>query len=678
MVMGTAPKRLLVVDDEPGLRTLLQRALGDGGYQVTVASDAPSALECARHEGFDACVCDMVMPGLSGLDALRVLREIQPGLPVIIATAHPSIETAVDCLKEGAFDYVQKPFKVSDLLAMIARAVDHRDLREKVDLYEASARLLGCLDVGELAALTVDLAMEMLNADSGALMLPDCDGAFSVACARSSAEVSTWDCTELAQGIAAGAREFSQAEVVRGGLRADARFATVPGRDQVQSTLVHPLRVGDRSVGLLALHRIAVPAPFVASDLRRLGVLAGQAALAIENARIHDELRVRLAELQRWGKQALQADKMAAVGMLAAGVAHEINNPLGFVISNLEVLRDRLAKLDPSLYEVAHEAMYGAQRIRAIARDLRSFSRTDEKEVDAVDVNEVVAATISIAHHQIKYRGSLIKDLAPGLPAINGNPGRLGQVFLNLVINAAQALDPETADKNRVVVRTRRARDQIEIQVSDNGCGISAENLKRLFTPFFTTKARGVGTGLGLSICQDIMRQHRGTIQVRSEVGEGTTFTVSIPLETGRKRTVTPVVVPVPVVSRRGRVLIVDDEPMLANAYRRMLEGDHEVRVVADGRVAIALLEEDPGFDVVFCDVMMPGVSGVGVYRSTVARRPELAERFVFMTGGAFTTEARAFLDSIDNLHLDKPIDLDTFRRVIGDRLATDPKLPRI
>jgi signal transduction histidine kinase/ActR/RegA family two-component response regulator len=463
---------------------------------------------------------------------------------------------------------------------------------------------------------------------------------------------------------------WRRAEIVRGGLAQDPRFDGIAGRDMVRSTIVQPLIFADRRVGTLLLHRVARAAAFGPADLHRLGVLAGQASLALENARIHEELKKRLAELEQWGRQALQSDKLAAVGMLAAGVAHEINNPLGFVISNLQALRDHLQGGASEFGELARDALHGAERIRVIARDLRAFARTDEQGVDAVDINETVTATINIAHHQVKYRGTLVKDLAPSLPAINGNPGRLGQVFLNLVVNAAQALDPERIAQNRVVVRTRQTRDAIDVQVADTGCGIPQENLARLFTPFFTTKPRDIGTGLGLSICQDIVRQHRGSIRVESQVGEGTTFTVSLPIETGRKRTITPVYMPVAVSSRRGRVLIVDDEPMLAHAYRRMLARDHDVVVVADGREALALLQEEPGFDVIFCDVMMPGLSGVAVFRAAVQRHPELARRFVFMTGGAFTAESRGFLDSVDSPHLDKPIDVDTFRRAIADRLA--------
>jgi len=665
--------RLLVVDDEPELRLLLRRALVEGGYQVTLAANGSAAIEAAHREGFDACVCDIVMPGISGLDALRRLREIQPGLPVIVATGHASIESAVECLKEGAFDYLQKPFKVPDLLALVERAVEHRHLREKVDLYEASRRLLGCLDSQELASVTVELAMELLNADDGALLVARPDGAYVTACTRTSASVPTYDGGSVAAGVAARLPSWPSPEVIRDGLRTSPRFEGIPGSEEARSTILHPLAIGDRCVAVLLLNRIHVQAPFVLADVQRLRVLASQAALALENARIHEELRRRLEELERWGRQALQADKMAAIGMLAAGVAHEINNPLGFVISNVELLKENLAVSAPNLGEIANEALYGAQRIRVITRDLRSFSRTDEQEVDAVDINEAVSAAINIAHHQIKYVGSLIKDLAPELPTINGNPGRLGQVFLNLIINAAQALDPQATERNRVVVQTRRLCDRIEVRVSDTGCGIAEENLQRLFMPFFTTKPRGVGTGLGLSICQDIVRQHRGAIRVESRVGEGTTFTVTIPIETGRVRTTTPMVVTTSAASRPGRVLLIDDEPMLANAYRRMLEREHDVRVVSDGHAAIALLSEDPGFDVVFCDLMMPNVSGIAVYRAAVERRPELAKRFVFMTGGAFTAEARSFLDSIDNLRLDKPIDVDTFRNAIAGHVSTTP-----
>jgi signal transduction histidine kinase/CheY-like chemotaxis protein len=534
--------------------------------------------------------------------------------------------------------------------------------------------LLGCLDGAQLGPLTIELAMDLVGADDGALLLPSSEGGLALACTRTTAAVPTFDSSPLAHALAARVASWHRPELIPGGLGHDPRFDGLEGRDLIQSSIIHPLILGGQRVGTIVVHRLARPGAFGRSDLHRLGVLAGQAALALENSRIHEDLRRRLAEIEKWGRQALQTDKLAAVGMMAAGVAHEINNPLGFVMTNLQTLREELQASHPDLGDLAADALHGAQRIRVIARDLRAFSRTDEQGVDAVDVNEAVTASLNIAHNQIKYRATLVKDLAPDLPPINGNPGRLGQVFLNLVVNAAQALEPDRADDNRVTVRTRRNGDTIEVQVVDTGCGIAEEHLARIFTPFFTTKARDIGTGLGLSICQDIVRQHRGSIRCESRLGTGTTFTVSLPLDTGRKRTVTPIFMPAVTVTRRGRVMIIDDEPMLAHAYRRMLAKEHEVVVCSSGREAVALLEQDSSFDAVFCDVMMPGMSGVAVYRALGQSRPAMTARFVFMTGGAFTAESRSFLDSIENPRLDKPIDVDSFRRAIADRMGTSAR----
>jgi CheY-like chemotaxis protein len=248
---------------------------------------------------------------------------------------------------------------------------------------------------------------------------------------------------------------------------------------------------------------------------------------------------------------------------------------------------------------------------------------------------------------------------------------------LNLLINAAQSIDDGHATDNVITVRTWSEGDNVFAEVGDTGAGIAPENLERIFEPFFTTKGVGKGTGLGLSICQTLVTQLGGEIRVESEVGKGTRFVVRLPAKTKalasmmaptiREKPAAPV--------RRGRILVVDDEELICRMLARVLGGDHDVITACSGKEARAILEGDQVFDVILCDLMMPDVTGMDLYASVTTRDPGLARRMLFMTGGAFTPKAEAFLNSIVTLKLDKPLDADEVRRVVGEMMVNRAKL---
>jgi PAS domain S-box-containing protein len=225
--------------------------------------------------------------------------------------------------------------------------------------------------------------------------------------------------------------------------------------------------------------------------------------------------------------QSIKTDRLAAVGTLAAGVAHEINNPLAYVLLNLQYLIREIPKLGTSndrigqLVERLREARHGAERVSSIVRDLRTFSRTDEESVGAVELRRILLGAIKVARSQLMDRGQII-EILDDVPTVRGNASRLEQVFLNLLINAIQALSGSKPETNVIRIRVTRAGDQsVVVEISDTGVGIAAEHLDRVFDPFFTTKPVGLGTGLGLPICHSIITKMGGTISVSSEIGQG-------------------------------------------------------------------------------------------------------------------------------------------------------------
>jgi len=397
-----------------------------------------------------------------------------------------------------------------------------------------------------------------------------------------------------------------------------------------------------------------------------------------------------------------QSDRLASMGMLAAGVAHEINNPLAYILYNLESLSEDLPRyakqlaearqaltehLGPELSEalVANlgalnaatwfdaakrlkDAVEGTQKIREIARGVGAFSRVESGELVPVDLRYPIESAISLASNEIRYRAEVVKDIGSTAPVL-ASEGKLCQVFLNLLVNAAHAISEGDVEHNTIRLRTWQAGATVLAEVQDTGPGIPPENLDRIFDPFFTTKPAAVGSGLGLSIVRTIVNGYGGTIQVDSKVGQGTRFLVRLPAFTGQPAAEKQAVNDVrdPAVGR-GRVLIIDDEPGVLRALRRLLK-DHEVVEAESGEEALDLLTKDHRFDVILCDVMMRPTSGMDVHRWLLSHHPFLARQVVFLTGGAFTPNAREYLARVENLRIEKPFDSTSLLELVTERV---------
>jgi signal transduction histidine kinase len=384
-------------------------------------------------------------------------------------------------------------------------------------------------------------------------------------------------------------------------------------------------------------------------------------------------------ERRRMQEQLLISDRMASVGLLAAGVAHEINNPLAAVLANLDLAHEdahRLADkpdLPPEMRELLDElgdARHAASRIRDIVRDLKLFSRSEDEKVAPVDVGRALESSLRMATNEIRHRARLVKDLRP-VPPVEANDSRLGQVFLNLLVNAAQAIPEGRASANEIRVSTSVSADdgKVVVEISDTGSGIPPEVQKRLFTPFFTTKQVGVGTGLGLSICHRIVTGMGGSIAVESQVGKGTTFRVLLPPATPRFTTTSPMP-PVPRQGRRGRILVVDDEEPVVRAASRILANEHDVAGATQAQVALDRVKNGERFDMILCDLMMPEMTGMELHAELVKIAPDQADAMVFITGGAFTPRARAFLDRVKNERFEKPFNATQLRALVRERLG--------
>ncbi len=369
-----------------------------------------------------------------------------------------------------------------------------------------------------------------------------------------------------------------------------------------------------------------------------------------------------------------QQQKLEAIGTLASGVAHEINNPLTYILGNLEWLQFQLKDLTVSLpperreeiERAATQAVDGSIRVRDIVTGLNAFSRRqDDVALSPVDVGAAADAAIRLAENEIRHAARLVKDYA-GVPAVDGHAGRLTQVFLNLIINALHAMAKGERQRNRLEIRIRLLDGHVVASISDTGTGITPEALERVFDPFFTTKDVGKGTGLGLFLCRDMVLAMGGRIAVDTELGQGTTFSVWLPpsqtVEQEARRTETQ---PAARHITGLRILVIDDEQAILDFLQRALS-EHDVSVTTRGAEAIRRCQTEP-FDVILCDLMMPEVSGANVYEKLGELETGLQQRMIFITGGAFTDEARAFLDSHPNSVVAKPIDAAKLRSAIED-----------
>ncbi len=401
--------------------------------------------------------------------------------------------------------------------------------------------------------------------------------------------------------------------------------------------------------------------------------------------------------------QLAQADRLSSMGMLAAGVAHEINNPLSYVLFNLETLAETLpdrfdamrrlrARLDdlvdPAILEDVvgdsgeklnaaafdhvlarlKDALGGTDRIREIARSLGTFSRVEQDQLVPVNLEHVIDAALNMAYNEVKYRARLVRDLA-GTPTVLANEGRLSQVFLNLIINATHAIAEGDVESNEIRVTTWAEGDEVCAEVRDTGSGIAPEHMDKIFEPFFTTKKVGVGSGLGLAISKSIVEGFHGTIQVSSEVGAGTRFTIRLPA--GHEEPAAPDTPPAATADSGigGRILIIDDDPSIRFAMSEVLS-DYETVLASSGAEAMKILEADQAFDLILCDMMMPDITGMDLHRWLAEGQPRLAEQVIFVTGGAFTPRARDYLSKLDNRIVEKPIGVAALRKIVGDHIS--------
>jgi two-component system cell cycle sensor histidine kinase/response regulator CckA len=453
-------------------------------------------------------------------------------------------------------------------------------------------------------------------------------------------------------------------------------------------TLFHP---EDRARAVAWLGGAPDPAPSL--DLRLRAPDGGDLTVEASPSRrvIFEGSRCRIltfrdvTEQRRAGARLAATERMASVGTLAAGVAHGINNPLAFIIGNLSVLRQDLGDLCRSgggatladllaWQEMVEETWGGVERVRVLVKDLKSFSARRDDDGEYVQFNALLDSTLQLAGNELRYRAQVERRYSD-VPPVRASRDHLAQVALNLLINAARAIPVGQVADHHITVRTALAGGRVLLEIADTGCGIPADLMDQIFDPFFTTRAQGEGAGMGLSVCHGLVEGMGGRIEVHSVEGAGTSVRVFLPPADIGARPALTLVRPRASGEVPGglRVLVIDDEPALGRLLARELSS-HRVTVTDSGREAIDICAGS-SFDVIFCDLMMPEISGMDFHDALKSRRPGDEARIVFMTGGAFTSRAKRFLEVVENPCLEKPFRSQQIHEALQQVLMSEAAL---
>ena len=527
-------------------------------------------------------------------------------------------------------------------------------------------------DIQEVLQVVLQRTMAAVTANIGSIMILDEETQMlRIAAAEGLADSVVSDTAiSVGEGIAGKVVETGQPMLVED-IEKDSRFqkANDP-KYEGSSFMSMPLRAHGQILGVLNVSKKGDREAFTESDLNFLTTLLSHIGFALENARLLQEAKESALKLEQAldqqtkrldqaRQQVIQSDKLSALGQLIAGVAHELNNPLTTIIGRSELM------LRQTEDEKTHRDLEGilsqGQRAAKIVRNLLSFARQTSPEKKACNVNEILHNILDMLEYDFRVSNIEVKtELDPELPQTMADASQIQQVFVNLVNNAHQAMK-EQERPGRLTVRTRRHGDRLRVEISDTGPGIALEQQEHVFEPFYTTKAESKGTGLGLSISYGIVRAHSGHIEFSSRVGEGSTFVIELPVVTEAAAASVEETHEIKHSKLNiQKALIIDDEESITELITEILTQEGcEVSAAMTGELGLQKMEDEV-YDLIICDLRMPGMDGREVYSQVEQTKPQLTRRFLFLTGD-ISDQTRAFLEGAAKPYLMKPFTNDAF-----------------
>ena len=606
-----------------------------------------------REQKFDLVISDIKMPKLNGVQTLEKIKEIDPTIEVIMLTGFGTVETAVQSMKKGAYDYLSKPFNFEEVMIIIEKALEKREIKVLLGLYEMSKAIFATVNLNELLRIVTDILIKTMNADEMLFFLYNEDRQLDLVTSYGiekdpvieksriemcQAAVSTLveRNTPIAFSIDSNNHEWEQIKV----------------SDGIKASVIYPLGLEKKKMGLLCLNKTSTVVGFTDNDIKNLGVFMSHIAQAVENAQLYellkkkiDELKLAYDRLDRQKDQLIEREKLSAIGRLVSGIAHELNNPLMVIMGILHLFINNM--IDGSEFKNKLETLYEqAERCRGIVQNLMLFSRQRPPLKEWVNIEEIIDDVLAILTHEIKTKKiSIRKDFSENIPEIFVDSDQVRQVFLNIVNNAVYFMDAVSDGRKRqLMIEIKQDGDSLIVAFQDNGIGISSEDLKNIFDPFFTTKEVRQGTGLGMSLCYGIMQQHGGNIFIESEKGKGSVFEVEFKIAG----------------TKDHKILVIDDEKDILDLVKKFLvqSGCNKVDTVAEGKEALNVLEKKD-YDIVLCDIHMSGLSGKEIYQKIKEKDDSLAEKVIFLTGNVFDKQTEEFLENTGNKYLQKPFRIE-------------------
>lgn len=520
---------VLVIDDEPGIVRLCERLLARAGFDVLAYTDPGEGLACVETQVVDLLLIDIRMPVLDGFEVIDMARTSQPDLAVVIMTGFGTVEMAIQALRRGADGLILKPFAGAELVQSVQRAL--QDSRNKRDvsrlhilrpLFNITEALFAETDPARLQDLLLDAVTSQLRCAQVAIFYQEDDQKRPQQVAIRGLPLSAMPDDENMDIIARSAAQGVSLWVNRRG----------PGDSKLQKTLVEldlgsvlcvPVRLKG-GCHIFFAGRLPDDAAFGASDFEMFVILARQSAVAIENARLHAELRAYLRQVEESQRALIQAEKMATVGRLTTSIAHEINNPLQAVQNCLHLVeRQETGSSNQKRYlDLAQNEL---DRLMRTVQRMLEFYRPGAVDRKSVNINESVERLLGLIGSQLQEHDIQVKTKLSGrLPDVLIVVDQIQQVFLNLALNAMESM----SDGGILYISTLSTRKTVDVIFEDTGPGISQADRERIFEPFVSTKDGG--SGLGLAVSYGIIAAHGGTLELVSGRGNGACFRISLPI----------------------------------------------------------------------------------------------------------------------------------------------------
>ena len=629
-----ASKHILVVEDERIVARDIQRSLTDLGYQVPVtAATSEQALHLVGEHCPDLVLMDIRLKGnVDGIDTAALLKA-KYEVPVVYLTAYADALTVERAKATEPLGYVLKPLRPNELRSAVELALCRHGMEKQ--LREREHWLTTTLSsIGDAVVSSDDKGLvTYVNPVAEALLGVRQPQALGLGCQQVVKLIDEQSRLAIEDQVTVALRELKSVQV-------EGILTSADGREHLLDASTSPI-VDERG--------------------RVLG-----AVMVFQDVTETKQIQRRLE----------RADRLASTATIASGIAHEVNNPLAFVVANLAFVLDAVrsfkvsasaAKLGPldgwcdEVETALTEAQQGAARVCQIVADLRVFTAIEPERVspglpglrESVDVRETLDWALDMATGALRFV-RVVRAFEP-VPKVTGESTRLGLAFVNILVNAAESMSAEGHEPRRVTLVTRTTEEgDAMIEIRDTGVGMTENVSRRVLEPFFTTKETGRGRGLGLSICHGIISSMGGVLELESAPDHGTVARVRLP---ARTKTISPVAPLISDDEARGYVLIVDDEMMMRSVLQRVLGKQHILTCPKTSPEALALIDGGMRYDLILCDLMMPLLSGPAFYAELVRRHPDQARRTAFLTGGAVNPEILEFLHSSQNPCIQKPFD---------------------